>query len=174
MSDYAVAIGCVDELIYKRGLDLKHAATLRLYYEMLYSQRNLDSQNIMRHVKQLNFETIREGNEQGEGGFRLINSIQIHLVVEYGSAQERSSEQEAVQAIREANASDAAIPRWASRRLQNFVVSVFPETFDKLRTTFPFALSHLYLNYYVWTGDYSERVGLGNIIESLRAESLDE
>jgi CRISPR-associated endonuclease/helicase Cas3 len=174
LPDYAAAIECVNELLYRRGLDIHDPATLRLYYEMLYSQKNLDSHGIMGHVEQLNFETIRDGNDDGEGDFRLINTSQIHLVVEYGTAEQRKQLREAVGAIRQAEENDIKFPRWAVRRLQNFVVSVYPQTFAKLEEVFPFALSHLYLNYYTWTGDYSERTGLGNVIESLRAESPDE
>jgi CRISPR-associated endonuclease/helicase Cas3 len=174
LPDYAAAIGCVNELLYRRGLDIHDPATLQLYYEMLYSQKNLDSHEIMGHIEQLNFETIRDGNDDGEGGFRLINTSQVHLVVEYGTAEQRKGLQEAIASIRLAEEDETKFPRWAARRLQNFVVSVYPQTFTKLEEAFPFALSHLYLNYYGWAGDYSDRTGLGNVIESLRAESPDE
>jgi hypothetical protein len=59
------------------------------------------------------------------------------------------------------------MPRWAIRRLQKHVVSVYPQTLAKLEETYPLAVTHLLLNYHLWTGAYSGTTGLGNVIASL-------
>jgi hypothetical protein len=82
---------------------------------MLYSQKDLDANDVMQKVEELAFETIRDG----EDGFRLIKTPQEHLVVSYGSEEEKSKLREAVTAIQAATESDDLVPRWAIRRLQS-------------------------------------------------------
>jgi CRISPR-associated endonuclease/helicase Cas3 len=173
LKDYDKAISVVNVLLYERRLDPFAAETLSEYYKMLYAISNLDSKEIMKNVEGLNFETVRCGNEETEeGGFRLIANDQIHLIVEYGTAGQCKALQEAVSAIKAKVAADEVPPRWATRRLQNFVVSVFPNVFEKLDRAFPLAIEHLFLNYYTWKGDYSGQTGLGDVIDSL--SSRDE
>jgi len=175
LKDYEKAISVVNHLLYEKGLDAFASETLSTYYEMLYAISNLDSKEIMKHVENLNFETVRYGNDETEeGGFRLIANDQVHIIVEYGTAEQIAKLREAVEAIKMKVAAEEIPPRWAVRRLQNFVVSVYPSTFDKLGRAFPLALDHLFLNYYVWQGpDYNESTGLGDIIDSLSGKDED-
>lgn len=172
LKDYDKAISVVDVLLYERRLDAFAAETLSDYYEMLYAISNLDRKEIMKHVEGLNFETVRCGNEEtGEGCFRLIANNQLHLIVEYGTAGQCKALQESVSAIKAKVLADEVPPRWATRRLQNFVVSVFPNVFEQLDHAFPLAIQHLFLNYYTWKGDYSGQTGLGDVIESLSSRN---
>jgi len=175
LKDYEKAISVVNHLLYEKRLDAFASETLSTYYGMLYAISNLDSKEIMKHVENLNFETVRYGDEETEeGGFRLIANDQVHIIVEYGTAEQIAKLREAVEAIKTKVAAEEIPPRWAVRRLQNVVVSVYPSTFDKLGRAFPMALEHLFLNFYVWQGpDYSESTGLGDIIDSLSEKDED-
>jgi len=175
LRDYDKAISVVNALLYERKLDAFAPATLSEYFSMLYAISNLDRNEIMQNIEALNFETVRNGNEETEeGGFRLIENDQVHLIVEYGTAEQRAGLRKAISHIR-ARVSQEDVPqKWATRLLQNFVVSVFPNTFKKLDGAFPLALSELYLNYYVWSGDYSPRTGLGDVIDSMCSEQDEE
>jgi hypothetical protein len=164
LPDYRIGIGCVNELLYEQGRDPYDAQTLRDYYTMLYSQKNLDAHRIMEKVEALAFETLRDS----EDGFRLIRTPQEHLVVHYGSDEELDQLRGAVTAIEKATTNDEIMPRWAIRRLQKHVVSVYPQTLTKLQEVYPLAVTHLLLNYHLWTGAYSGTTGLGNVIASLR------
>jgi hypothetical protein len=44
---------------------------------------------------------------------------------------------------------------------------VYPQALAKLEETYPLAVTHLLLNYHLWTGAYSRTTGLGNVIASL-------
>ncbi len=167
LRDYDKAISVVNALLYEQKRDPFDPTTLADYYTMLYAISNLDREKIMEHVSALNFETIRDGNEFGEGGFRLIQEAQVHLIVEYGTQEQIDGRDAALDAVQGKVVHDDFPPAWATRRLQNFVVSVYPQVFDKLTVAFPFAVANLYLNYFVWSGDYDERTGLGDVIESL-------
>jgi hypothetical protein len=161
--------------LYERRLDAFNAATLREYYDKLYAISDLDSSDIMKHVEALNFETVRNGNEDTEeGNFRLIEEGQVHLVVEYGTPEQRAGLRKAIAHIH-ARVSQEDVPqRWATRYLQNFVVSVFPSTFKKLSKAFPMALTELYLNYFSWSGDYSQRTGLGDVVDSMSSDQDED
>ena len=163
LPDYRIGIACVNELLYKQGRDAYDAQTLRDYYTMLYSQKNLDAHEIMQQVEALAFQTLRDG----ENCFRLIKTPQEHLVVNYGSDEELGKLHDAVSAIEHATKNDDVMPRWPIRRLQKHVVSVYPQTLAKLEEMYPLAITHLLLNYHLWTGAYSETTGLGNVIASL-------
>lgn len=163
LPDYRIGIACVDELLYEQGRDPYDAQTLRDYYTMLYSQKNLDAHDIMQQVEALAFQTLRDS----EDGFRLIRTPQEHLVISYGSDEELDKLHEAVTQIEKAIKNDEVMPRWAIRRLQKHVVSVYPRTLVKLEETYPLAVTHLLLNYHLWTGAYSGTTGLGNVIASL-------
>jgi len=117
----------------------------------------------MQQVDALAFQTLREG----EDGFRLIKTPQEHLVVYHGSDEELDKLHDAVSAIQKATKNEEIVPRWAIRSLQRHVVSVYPQTLAKLEETYPLAVTHLLLNYHLWTGAYSETTGLGNVIASL-------
>lgn len=163
LPDYRLGISCVNELLYEQRRDPYDAQTLRDYYTMLYSHKNLDANDVMQKVEELAFETIRDG----EDGFRLIKTPQEHLVVSYGREEELADLREAVAAIQAATKADDVMPRWATRRLQKHVVSVYPQTLAKLEEAYPLAVTHLVLNYHLWTGAYSATTGLGNVIASL-------
>ncbi len=163
LPDYRIGIACVNELLYEQGRDPYDAQTLRDYYTMLYSHKNLDAHDVMQQVEALAFETLRDS----EDGFRLIKTPQEHLVVFYGSDEELDNLHDAVTAIEKATKNYEVMPRWAIRRLQKHVVSVYPQTLAKLEETYPLAVTHLLLNYHLWTGAYSETTGLGNVIASL-------
>lgn len=163
LPDYRIGIACVDDLLYEQRRNPYDAQTLRDYYTMLYSQKNLDAHAIMQQVEALAFQTLRDG----EDGFRLIKTPQEHLVVNYGSDEELDMLHDAVAAIEKATKDDEVMPRWAIRRLQKHVVSVYPQTLAQLEETYPLAVKHLLLNYHVWTGAYSGTTGLGNVIASL-------
>lgn len=170
LTDYDKAISIVNHLLYVKKMDAFDAATLEKYYTMLYAISNLDGLDIIKHVTALNFETVRDGNEEGdEGGFRLIADGQVHLICEYGTADQKHGLQDAIAAIKSKVADDDIPPRWATRRLQNFVVSVYPRTFEKLDAVSD--IEPLFLNYHVWKGDYSDQTGLGDVIDSLSATS---
>ena len=174
LKDYDKAISIVNCLLYEQKRDAFDSETLSKYFDMLYSVSNLDAQNIMQNVEELNFQTIREGTEdKTEGNFQLISNAQVHLVVEYGTAEQITELRKAKAAIKEAVAAADIPPKWATRRLQNFVVSVFPETFAKLDFAYPLACSNLYLNYFAWSGDYSQHTGLGDVIDSMTESKED-
>ena len=174
LRDYEKAISIVNHLLYAQKLDAFDPCTLRRYYEMLYAISNLDGKDIMKHVEALNFETVRDGNDEDEGGFRLIADGQVHLICAYGTCEQQHSLQDALDAIKHAVDEDDAPPRWATRRLQNFVVSIYPRTFEKLAKVFYLGIKHLFLNYYVWSGDYSAQTGLGDVIDSLEGGHDEE
>ena len=174
LHDYDKAISIVNHLLYEKRLDAFNATTLEKYYTMLYAISNLDALDVMTHVNALNFETVRDGNDEGEGGFRLIADGQVHLICAYGTAEQRHGLQDAIDAIKSKVADDDIPPRWATRRLQNFVVSVYQKTFEKLDGAFPLGLTHLFLNYYVCSVDYSAQTGLGSVIDSLNSGHDEE
>jgi len=136
--------------------------TMKLYYETLYSKKDLDAANIMDDVKAMNFQSVRDS-------FHLIPDNQIHLVVGWGTAEQQTRLQGAIEAIKKGVAEGLLRGhyRWAVRTLQAHVVSLYPDTFEKLTNTFPHAVESLLLNYHQWKGDYSKKVGLGNVVASL-------
>jgi CRISPR-associated endonuclease/helicase Cas3 len=175
LKDYDKAISVVNALLYEKKLDAFDPATLSEYFRMLYAISNLDVKEIMQNIEALNFETVRNGNEDTEqGGFRLIEDGQVHLIVEYGTAEQRKELRRAIEHIKVKVAAEDIPLRWATRYLQNYVVSVFPSTFNKLSKAFPLAVEELYLNYFVWSGDYSQRTGLGDVIDSLSGGQDEE
>ena len=117
----------------------------------------------MQQVGALALQTLRDS----ENGFRLIKTPQEHLVVYYGNDGKLSKLRDAVTAIEKATKNDEVMPRWAIRHLQRHVVSVYPQTLAKLEETYRLAVTHLLLNYHLWTGAYSGTTGLGNVIASL-------
>jgi CRISPR-associated endonuclease/helicase Cas3 len=166
LRDYDLPISAVKHLLHA-GKDLLASETLAEYYALLYNVSNLDVKNVMKHCDALNFETVREGNSIGEGDFKLIEQGQVHLVVEWGDSNKL---QAAIDEIQKKVAADEVPFRWATRRIQHNVVSVFPSTFGKLQEAFPFATTPLYLNYFLWEGQYDEETGLGDVIASLSDE----
>ena len=120
----------------------------------------------MMYIEALAFQSLREG----ENSFRLIKTPQEHLVVSYGTDEELDMLRDAVAAIATATTNDEVMPRWAIRRLQKHVVSVYPQTLAKLKDTYPLAIRHLLLNYHVWSGAYSETTGIGNVVASLSSD----
>jgi CRISPR-associated endonuclease/helicase Cas3 len=166
LRDYSLPISVVKHLLHANK-DLLAPETLQEYYALLYNVSNLDEKSVMKHVAALNFETIREGNSIGEGEFQLIEQGQVHLVVEYGDLDNLH---EALDGITTKVAAGEVPHRWATRRIQHNVVSVFPLTFGQLCEAFPFATRPLYLNYFTWLGAYDEDTGLGDVIASLSDE----
>jgi CRISPR-associated endonuclease/helicase Cas3 len=162
LRDYDKAISVVNFLL-AQGYDIFDPATLEKYYSMLYSISNLDSKEIVPLCHALAFESARDE-------FRLIADGQVHLVVPYGTLEQIEALSEATLATEQAVTHDEVPPRWAVRRLANNVVSVYPRTLARLDEAFPLALKHLFLNFYVWKGDYSDKVGLGSVIDSMNEE----
>ena len=166
LKDYELPISIVNSLIYAEGRNVFDSETLALYYHRLYSVSSLDKQNIMAHCEALNFRTVREGDD-GEGRMRLIENDQIHLVCAYGTPEEQERLMTSISNIQASVAAEENLRRKDTREIQKHVISVFERTFERLDDAFPLALTHLYLNYYVWAGDYSLRTGLGDVIASL-------
>jgi CRISPR-associated endonuclease/helicase Cas3 len=162
LRDYDKAISVVN-FLFTQGFDIFDPATLEKYYSMLYSISNLDSKEIMPMCDSLAFESARDE-------FRLIANGQVHLIVPYGTPEHMKALNEAIQVIQQAVSIDEIPPRWAVRRLANNIVSVYPNTLARLDEAFPLALTNLFLNFYVWAGDYSDRVGLGSVIDSMNEE----
>jgi len=165
LTDYNQGISIVDDLLYKRKMNPHDPETMQAYYRRLYDRRNLDDYKIMEQVANLNFRTIREG----EHPFHLISEKQVNLVVYYGTPEEQHELEDAIQAI-EAGVSQnlpAHKWRWAVRRLQPYVVTLYPNAFERLGQAFPYSIKPLVLNYFLWSGNYSKYVGLGNVMSSL-------
>jgi CRISPR-associated endonuclease/helicase Cas3 len=167
LPEYDAGIAVVNELLYRRRLNPHNPKTMTLYYELLYLKKNLDVDDIMDQVGKLNFQSVRDE-------FRLIKDNQVNLVVSYGSMEQKTKLQEASEFIRKGIANDLPVHtyRWAVRCLQGYVVSLYPETFEKVNKAFPQAAKELFLNYFEWKGDYSETVGLGNVAAALNISQI--
>ena len=174
-ADYEKAISCVNQLLYKSNREAFDPETLTKYFEMLYGDSNLDAQEIMKHAEALEFKTIREGSQgTEEGGMGLVADGQVHLVCDYGTAEQRKTLEEAISASKERQAAGEMIPRWALRRLQRHIVSVSTRTLERLCQASPLALEHLCLNFYRWDGSYSTATGLGDVIDRVSSARDEE
>ena len=156
LPDYDAGIAVVNQLI-AEGRNLHSPATMKRYYDLLYSKRNLDVADVMTNVQQLNFGAIREE-------FRLIAQNQVNVIVFYGEEQDKI--QAAIDAVRAglAQRQKAGKYRWALRYLQHYVVTLYPDKLARLQAAFPLAIEELFLNYYLWKGSYSPKTGLGNVV----------
>jgi CRISPR-associated endonuclease/helicase Cas3 len=169
LADYEQGIAVVNKLIFEQKLNPHDRKTMEKYYSLLYQEKNLDTERVMANVAKLNFRDIREGTENTHG-FRLILENQIHVIVKFGTPEQKAKLQEAITAI-EKGVAEKQKPgdyKWAVRHLQKYVVSLHEHSFKRLQQVFPFGLKPLLLNYWLWLGEYSTAVGLGNVMESLR------
>ncbi len=100
-------------------LDIRAPASFEMFFKMLYLSSKPDVKNLVRHVTDLNFETL--GRE-----FRLIDdSQQVTIVILYD--EEARSRLRTVQGIARSQSGEDVAARVAFRALQPYTVAVWPK-----------------------------------------------
>lgn len=136
-------------------LDIRDPSSFEMFFKMLYLSCKPDVNDLVRHVQDLNFETL--GRE-----FRLIDdSQQVPIVILYD--KEARSRLSAVQGIARSQTDADVAVRVAFRALQPYSVAVWPKGIAALGS----ALEPLFLGStakmldpYLYPGSYDEVFGL--------------
>ena len=141
------------ELLVMEGRAAYSLETLYEYNSRVYAQFNLDKDEIRSAMTTFAFGYLREN-------FSLIDSVQVSLIVEHGTEEERSRCQNAIHQIQDAIAADETVPQKAIRSIQPFVVSVYRNELERLGVSED---DHLTMDYYVFDGEYSEATGVAEV-----------
>jgi CRISPR-associated endonuclease/helicase Cas3 len=136
-------------------LDVRDPAVFEMFFRLLYRDCKPDVKDLVRHVTDLNFETL--GRE-----FRLIDdSQQVPIVVLYDD--EARSRLKTIRGIALSQAGDEVAARVAFRALQSYSVAVWP----KGLTTLEAALEPLFqgsaakmLDPYLYPSSYDQLFGI--------------
>ncbi|NLW50824.1 MAG: CRISPR-associated endonuclease Cas3'' [Candidatus Brocadiaceae bacterium] len=115
------------------------------FFRMLYSKETLDARQIQTHRQELNFATV-------DRNFRLIeDGFSRPVIVPYGEAPALVADVQRDGPSREAR-----------RRLQRYVVSIYPNAFDKLQSAGALeeVVEGLFFLSSAYADLYSERFGL--------------
>jgi len=100
-------------------LDIRDPASFEMFFKMLYLTSKPDVKDLVRHVRDLNFETL--GRE-----FRLIDDTQqVPIVVLYD--EEARSRLRTIQGIARGQSGEDVAARVAFRALQPYSVAVWPK-----------------------------------------------
>lgn len=104
---------------YDRHLDIRDQTVFEQFFKTLYRDTRLDTRNLLRHVTDLNFETL--GRE-----FRLIDdSQQTPIVILYD--EEARARLHTLQGIARSPVGEEVASRLAFRALQPYTVAVWPK-----------------------------------------------
>ena len=140
---------------YNGQLDIRDPDTFESFFKRLYVSCKPDVKDLVRHVADLNFETL--GRE-----FRLIDdSQQVSIVVLYD--EESRSRLRTVQGIARSQTGEKVAARVALRALQPYSVAVWPRGLvvleSALEPLFPGSTAKM-LDPYLFPGSYDQVFGL--------------